>query len=126
MAIAGRYFLNLGGTVANLGAIRWGFRAPLKAYDNIGAGLGVTKVDDTNRTGITYGINQPRPARVRISFVDESFDPTDPLASAGAVTGHAVRFCEPDSLNDVLFGAINDKQIYVNRVAYDITNVTIK
>jgi hypothetical protein len=126
VAIAGRYFLNLGGTIANVGAIRWGFRAPAKAYDNIGPSLGVTKVDDANRTGITYGVNQPRPARVRIAYVDASYDPTNPLSGDAAITGSATRFCEPDSLNDVLFGAINDKEIFVRGVAYAINNVTIK
>ena len=116
MAVSGRYFLNLGGTIANLGAIRWGFRAPSQAYDNIGDGLGVYKVDDANRTGISYGINQPRPARVRIAFSDD----------AGTTYGSATRFCEPDNLNDVLFGSINSLQVFVAGTAYQIDNVTIK
>lgn len=119
MAIAGRFFLNLGGTVANVGAIRWGFRAPANAYDEIGAGLGVSKVDDTNRTGISYGINQPRPARVRISY---SESPGQTIST----TRHAIRFCEPDNLNDVLFGSINGKSINIGGITYPIQNVTIK
>jgi hypothetical protein len=115
MAVSGRFFLNLGGTIANLGAIRWGFRAPAKAYDNIAGGLGVTKVDDANRTGISYGINQPRPARVRIAY-----------SITGNKVGNAIRFCEPDSLNDVLFGSLNALQVVVSGSPFDIDNVTIK
>ena len=122
-----RHFINLGGGLANLGAIRWGFRAPKDTYKNVAAGLGVNLVDDTNRTGIVYGANQPRPVRVRVMYK---------AANAGGGTGNDVargvrRFCEPDKLNEVLFGSLNGQKIFVvdmddgGGTEYDIDNVTI-
>jgi hypothetical protein len=35
MANNGRFYTNLGGTFANIGSVRFGFRAPEKAYDEI-------------------------------------------------------------------------------------------
>lgn len=122
-----RYYCNLGGTLANIGAIKWGFRAPKDTYKNIGANMGVIQVDATNRGGIVYGANQPRPARVNITYVS---------ANLGGGEGNDIvrsvrRFCDPDSLNDVLFGSINGKKIFVvdlddgGGTEYDIENVTL-
>lgn len=122
-----RFYINLGGTIANLGAIRWGFRAPLGSYDNVGIGLGVSIVADNNRTGIVYGVNQPRPARVRIMYK---------AANTGGGTGNDVargvrRFCDPDMLNQVLFGSLNGMKIKVidmddgGSTEYDIDNTTL-
>ncbi|MDX2096936.1 MAG: hypothetical protein SFW36_04100 [Leptolyngbyaceae cyanobacterium bins.59] len=118
-----RYYINLGGGVADVGAIKWGFRAPNKAYKNIGAGLGVTEVKDNNTAGITYGANKPVPARVRIHYID---------AQLGGGEGNdiirtASRYCEYDKLNGVLFGSINGKKIFMAQVQkeFDIESVTL-
>ena len=122
-----RYFINLGGGAANLAAIRWGFRAPKDTYKNVATGLGVNLVDDANRTGIVYGANQPRPVRVRIMYK---------AANTGGGTGNDVargvkRFCEPDKLNEVLFGSLNGQNVFVvdmddgGGTEYPIDNVTI-
>jgi hypothetical protein len=126
MALGGRlrrYYINLGGTVGDIGAIRWGFRAPKDVYKNIGGDLGVFQVQDNDRSGIVYGANNPRPVRVRIRYLDAQpggGEQNDILRSV-------VRFCEPDKLNDVLFGSINGKKVFVNGVdkEFDIESVTI-
>lgn len=122
-----RHFVNLGGTFANLGAIRWGFRAPKDSYKNIAGGVGVNLVDDANKSGIVYGANQPRPVRLRIAYK---------AANLGGGTGNDVargvrRFCEPDSLNAAMFGSLNGLKIFVvdmddgGGTEYEIDNVTI-
>lgn len=114
MAKFDRYFVNVGGTVGNLGAVRWGFRAPGYAYDNIGTGMGVVKVADNNRSGIVYGANNPRPPRVRINYV-----------KSVEKTGSAMRFCEADKLNETLFGSVNNLKIKIRTIEYDINNITL-
>lgn len=118
-----RYFINLGGGQANVGAIRWGFRAPQNVYKNIGGDLGVTEVTDAERSGIVYGANQPRPARVRIAYLDAETGGGETNDKVRTV----VRFCDPDALGDVLFGSINGKKVFVNGddLEYDIENVTL-
>jgi hypothetical protein len=122
MASLKRHFINLGGTAGNLGAIRFGFRAPDYAYDDIASGLGVTEVKDNDRTGIVYGCNQPRPVKVRITFTRGG------LSGLGKSSGTVVRFCEPDKLNDVLFGSLNGKTVKTGSTitGHSIDNVTIK
>ena len=115
-----RYYLNLGGTIGNLGAIKWGFRAPKDCYKGIGSGVGVTEVSDNDRNGIVYGVNTPRPVRISITFVS-----ADGGGGEGNDNiGHAKRFCDPDTLNDVLFGSLNGLKVNVNGADYDIENVT--
>ena len=122
-----RHYINLGGTVGNLGSVKFGFKAPDFAYDNIATGLGVVEVKDDNRSGIVYGANSPRPVRVRISF-----NRAGALAGiGGAATGNGsvIRFCEPDKLNAVLFGSLNALKVKTTGgvgTGNDINNVTIK
>ena len=127
MANLQRHYINLGGTVGNIAAIKFGFKAPDFAYDNIAAGLGVIEVTDTNRGGIVYGANSPRPVRVRISF-----NRAGVLGGVGVTAsgnGSVIRFCEPDKLNDVLFGSLNALKVKTTGgvgTGNDINNVTIK
>lgn len=122
--MAGRnrfYYINLGGTVANVGAIRWGFRAPKDTYKNIAADLGVVEVKDNKIQGVVFGTNKPKPARVRLSYTD---------AQAGGGEGNdliksVVRYCEYDKLNAVLFGSINGKKVVVKGNSYDINDTTL-
>lgn len=122
-----RHYINLGGTVGNLGAVKFGFKAPDFAYDNIGPGLGVIEVKDDNRSGIVYGANSPRPVRVRISF-----NRAGVLGGVGVTAsgnGSVIRFCEPDKLNAVLFGSLNALKVKTTGgvgTGNDINNVTIK
>jgi hypothetical protein len=116
------YTINLGGTIGDIGSIRYGFNAPDNAYKSIGAGLGVTKRKDTD-TGIVFGCNRPKPAQVRLTFR---------RSAASAVVGKsnrgsAVRFCEPDKIGEVtLGGTLNGKKITIGLFDYDIDGVSIK
>ena len=127
MANLQRHYINLGGTVGNIAAIKFGFKAPDFAYDNIAAGLGVVEVTDTNRGGIVYGANSPRPVRVRISF-----NRAGVLGGVGATAsgnGSVIRFCEPDKLNAVLFGSMGSLKIKTGpgmAVGHNINGVTVK
>lgn len=114
MARHDRYFINVGGTLGNAFAVRWGFRGPSWAYDNIGSGMGVVKVSDDNRSGIVYGCNNPRPAKVRINY-----------RKSAEKSGTAVRFCEADKLNETLFGSLNALKVKVRNTEYQIDNVTL-
>lgn len=126
-----RHFINLGGTVANIAAIRWGFRAPKDAYKNIGAGLGVTTVSDNNRSGIVYGANSPKPVRVRISYKEGAAAGGGNAGTANDVTRSVRRFCEPDKIGEVTFGSLNGQKIFVVDLddgggsEHDIDNVTL-
>ena len=122
-----RHYINLGGTVGNLGSVKFGFKAPDFAYDNIATGLGVVEVKDDNRSGIVYGANSPRPVRVRISFNRAGI--LGGLGATASGNGSVIRFCEPDKLNAVLFGSLNALKVKTTGgvgTGNDINNVTIK
>lgn len=117
-----RYFVRIGGAVGDVGEIKYGFYAPDDAYDNIGDELGVKKIDDTGVTqsdarGIAFGINSPRPPKVRISYVDKNI---------GADKKRSVtRVCDPDKLGRVLGGSINDLKIKVNGNEFEVASVSM-
>lgn len=108
------FYINLGGSFANIGAVRYGFRAPEKAYDNIGAALGVVTVDD-NTEGVMYGVNSPRPSKVSIVFQKST-----------TIKRATKRFCEPDKVGDVTVGkALKGTQIFVSGSGYPVRAVTL-
>lgn len=117
MAILAEYYINIGGTLGDAGAVRFGFRAPTDAYDNIAADLGVKEVSDTE-TGIMFGANFPRPVRVRIRYR---------IGSGNSVVKRSVtRFCDPSRVEGVTFGrALNGKKVKVRGQEFDIDQVTI-
>ena len=126
-----RHYINLGGTVANIAAIRWGFKAPKDSYKNLAAGLGVTIVQDNDRSGITYGANSPRPVRVRIAYKAAQAGGGGAGGTANDISRAVRRFCEPDKLNEVLFGSLNGQKVAVvdlddgGTSEYDVDNVTM-
>ena len=125
MAKLQRHYINLGGGVGNLGAIKFGFKAPEFAYDAIKLSLGVIEIADTNRTGVVYGVNSPRPVKVRISFTRGEGN----LGGVGTSSGSVIRFCEPDKLNAVLFGSMGSLKIKNGpgmAVGHNINGVTVK
>lgn len=116
------YTVNLGGTVGDIGSIRYGFNAPDEAYKNIGAGLGVTKRKDTD-TGIVFGCNSPKPARVRITFKKDA----QSAILGKSNRGSTIRFCEPDKIGEVtLGGTINAKKVRIGLFEYAIDKVSLK
>lgn len=109
------YYFNLGGTVGNAGAFRWAFRVRKGTYDNIAGELGAVKAKDTD-SGLLFKLDNPRPAQVRINYVDGS----------GQIKS-AVRFCEPDKLSSVTTGGkLNSKKIKIAGKEYNINSVNIK
>ena len=109
------YYINLGGTVGNAGAMRYAWRGKKDAYKNIAAGLGVVLAKDTDK-GLMFGANSPKPAQVRIGYTD-----------ANGNSKSTVRFCEPDQLNSVTTGgALNGKKIKIGANEYNINGVDIK
>ncbi|MBD2503415.1 hypothetical protein [Anabaena azotica] len=109
------YYINIGGGLANVGAVRWAWRGRKNLYKNIASGLGVVLAKDTDK-GLVYGTNSPRPAEVRINYTDS----TGKAAST-------IRFCEPDKLNSVTHGgALNGKKVWVAGKEYNINKVTMK
>lgn len=115
MATNGIFYVNLGGSAGDTGAVRYGFRAPDKAYDDIKDPMGVVKVEDTSQ-GVLFGVSRPRPAKVSISY------------KKGTNLGSRAikRFCEPDKVGDVTVGgAINGKKVTVGASSYDINYVTL-
>ena len=126
-----RAYINLGGTVANIAAIRWGFRCPQGAYDNIAAAVGVNLVTDADRSGITYGTNAPRPVRIRISYKVPAAGGGGAGGTANDVARSVKRFCEPDKLNGAMFGSLNGLKLKVidmddgGSSEYDIDRATL-
>ncbi|MCV3215686.1 hypothetical protein OGM63_19580 [Plectonema radiosum NIES-515] len=109
------YYINLGGSVGNAGAIRYAWRGKKNAYKNIAAGLGVVLAKDTDK-GLMFGASSPKPAVVRIGYT-----------AADGSSKSINRFCEPDKLNAVTTGgALNGKKVQIGTVEYNINNVTIK
>jgi hypothetical protein len=109
------YYVNLGGSVGNAGAIRYAWRGKRDAYKNIAKDLGVVLAKDTDK-GLMFGCNSPAPAMVRIGYT-----------SADGSNKSAVRFCEPDKINSVTTGgALNGKKIKIGANEFNINNVTIK
>ena len=100
-----KYYVRIGGAVADIGEAKFGFSAPDYAYDNIGDELGVIKISDNNSArGILFGANYPKPPRVRLS----SIDPNSGGGQANDLNKSAVRYCDPDKLGQVLNGSLND------------------
>jgi hypothetical protein len=109
------YYINLGGSVGNAGAIRYAWRGKKDSYKNIAAGLGVVLAKDTDK-GLMFGANSPKPAMVRIGYT-----------AADGSSKSTNRFCEPDKLNAVTTGGeLNGKKVKVGATEYNINNVTIK
>jgi len=128
--VRGKFYVNIGGAVGDLGEAKFGFRAPLDSYDNIRGELGVVKLGNivSDRTGnnasargILFGANYPKPPKVRINFRISR-------VGRGASNDHtrsAMRYCDPDKLGSVLNGALNSKKIKVNGTARAIDSVSI-
>lgn len=96
-----KYFVRIGGAVGDVGEIKYGFHAPDDAYDNIADELGVTKLTDNDSArGVAFGINSPKPPRVRLSGEYRELGDNDP--------GSCTRFCDPDKVGRVLNGSLND------------------
>ncbi|MDZ8136324.1 MAG: hypothetical protein RM049_13610 [Nostoc sp. DedQUE04] len=109
------YFINLGGSVGNIGAMRFAWRGKKNLYKNIADGLGVVLAKDTD-SGLMFGANNPRPAQVRIGYTD-----------ANGNSKSTIRFCEPDKIGDVTTGGkLNGKKVWVAGKEYNINNVAIK
>jgi hypothetical protein len=118
------FYIDLGGTLANIGAIRYGWRGHENSYDNIGSAMGVNKVTDTTQ-GIVFGANRPKPIPVRINFRTGN---ASGLFGSSNATRSVTRWAEPDKIGDLtLGGAINGKKIKIgpNSTEYDINSVSI-
>lgn len=100
-----KHFVKLGGAVADIGEIKYGFLAPDYAYDNIADELGVTKLSDNNSArGVAFGINFPKAPRVRLSGIEV----IQGGGTANDRTRSASRFVDPDKIGRVLNGSLND------------------
>lgn len=96
-----KFYVRLGGAIGDIGEIKYGFRAPLEAYENIKDELGVTQLtDNASARGVAFGINTPRPPKVRLSGIDPQIGDDESKS--------IVRFCDPDKLGRVLNGSLND------------------
>ncbi len=116
------YTINLGGEIADVGSIRYGFHAPDDAYKSIASAMGVTKRKDTDK-GIVYGCNSPKPTKVRINFKKSAASAVIGKSNRGST----IRFCEPDKVGSLtLGGAINGKKVKVGLFEYDIDSVMLK
>ena len=113
------FFCKIGGAVGDVGEIKFGFNAPEDAYDNINDELGITLIKERNdRSGVAFGINYPKPPRVRINYGDRELLGDDNNRSC-------LRFCDPDKLGQVLNGALNDKKVTVAGTEYPIKSVSM-
>lgn len=117
-----KFMCTIGGAIADIGEIKFGFYAPDKAYDNLAEDLGIRKlsgdvVNANDLQGVAFGINSPRPPRVRISYLYRR----GRAGTAGNdIFRSTVRYCDPDRVGRVLNGALNGKKINVSGTEYDI------
>lgn len=110
------YYINLGGTVGNVGAMRFAWRGKKDAYPKaIADVLGVVIAKDTD-SGLMFGANSPRPALVRIGYTDGNGN-----------SKSTIRFCEPDKIGDVTTGGkLNGKKVKIAGKEYNINSCTLK
>ena len=101
-----KYSVSIGGAVGDVGEIKYGFHAPDDAYDGIADELGVKKIsDNASAKGVAFGINSPKPPRVRLSGIVPEIGDDE--------RGSCVRFCDPDKVGRVLNGSLNDANVKV-------------
>ena len=104
--------------VALAGGVNYGFVAPDDAYNNISDELGVTLIDgETAVEGLVFGVNSPKPPRVRLSGV----------VVGGAEDGEtrsARRFCASNRLEAVLGGSVIGQTMRVGDVDVRVTQVS--
>jgi hypothetical protein len=103
------YWINLGGGLGNVGAVRYAWRGKKNLYKNIADTLGVVIGKDSDE-GLVFGCNSPNPAKVRIYYT----------ADDGS-SKSTVRFCEPDKINAATTGgALKKKKVWVANKEYQI------
>ena len=113
-----KFFVRLEGAVGDVGEIKYGFHAPEDAYEGIADELGVTKLsDNASARGVAFGINTPKPPRVRLSGIDPQIGDDERRS--------CVRFCDPDKLGRVLNGSLNDANVKVGDVTVRINQVSM-
>jgi hypothetical protein len=119
MATNARYYVSIGGAVGDVGEIKYGFSAPTEAYAGIADELGVKTISGSdNAKGVAFGINRPKPPRIRVNYGTKTGTEERPV-------GSVARFCNPDKLGQVLNGAINDKKIKVRGTEYSVLGVSM-
>ena len=120
--ISSSFFVKLGGAVGDVGEIKYGFVAPKEAYENIADELGVNEIgEDNSARGVAFGINYPKPPRVRISFSANEGG----RGSARARRGSTIRICDPDKVGRVLNGSLADAKIKVAGTEFEVTKVSM-
>lgn len=99
MAEYDTYFIKLGsGLGGAVAPIKYAFYAPKDAYKGLTKDLGVEKAKQ-DESGLVFGANQPKPARVRINF-----------EGGGSTT----RFCDPAKVEGVTVGGkLNKKKVEI-------------
>lgn len=99
MAESTTYYIPLGsGLGGAVSPIKYAFYAPKDAYKGLETHLGVKKAKE-NESGLVFGANQPKPARVRINF-----------EGGGSTT----RFCDPGKVEGVTIGGkLNKKKVEI-------------
>jgi len=113
------YYCKIGGAIGDIGESKFGFTAPDDAYEGIGDELGIIKLKEgADRKGILFGANYPRPAKVRINYVDKNFGKGNDRKKS------VTRYCDPDKLGRVLNGSLNKTKINVRGVKYAISSVS--
>lgn len=92
-----RFFIQLGsGGVAGLGGgFKYAFWAEENSYKNIDQKLGVKEPQEGEK-GLVFGANSPKPPVVYLKLDNGKT---------------ARRFCDPDSLGDVLNGSLNGSEV---------------
>jgi hypothetical protein len=99
MAESTTYYIPLGsGLGGAVAPIKYAFYAPKDAYKGLLTQLGVKEAKQ-NESGLVFGANQPKPARVRINF-----------EGGGSTT----RFCDPAKVEGVTVGGrLNKKTVEI-------------
>lgn len=116
------FFVKLGGAVADIGEIKFGFVAPKKAYEGIKDELGVTQIgEDNSAKGVVFGANRPVPPRVRIAYKKNEGGRGSTRSKGGSTT----RYCDPDKLGRVLNGSLRDATINIAGTDFEVKSVSM-
>lgn len=113
-----KYYVKIGGAVGDVGEIKYGFHAPSSAYQGVADELGVVALTDNDSArGVAFGINSPKPPRVRLS---------GPIQGGlNGVSGSVIRFCDPDKVGQVLNGSLNNATVQSGDRTIQINQATM-
>lgn len=114
-----RFYCKVGAAIGDIGEIKYGFVAPEEAYIGINDELGVIVIDNNDSArGVAFGINYPKPPKITLNCVQGEEGTRKRRRSVK-------RFCDTDKVGRVLNGSLNDAEVLIAGVTYNVRSASI-